>query len=463
MVSRAACRRWFPGALGVGTWLTLTTTLLAVPADEPPGFTPFGVYLSWERIGANAQAAGVELWADAGKRLDALQANQVNLLWVTNMSEADLPRLLQECDTRHLRLLPCMGSIEAKVDWRWSAGSTYYDTVLPQAIAAAANSPALAGWVLSDEPLVEHIPRLKALQARFRDLDPAHFCTAVSMWPQTPEVARQTTLPVICVDLYPFFGPNDPNGPHTDEASRSFLRRNAAAMIEGIGERRAVGWVMGMCFSDIWGPRRYDARGHLIGLPGSYLHWRAPSLAEMRWQVWESFRSGAKGFICYTLAPEAPDQTTAALPAADVEWKSVLAKEETDLGPNALTNPDGGATPQLEELGRLYARLAPQAGLLRQWQRLREPLVEAGGSAQVQAFVEPASGNLYAVVLNDDLQQEQTVLLRFGETVAGVRDLLANQPLPLAPDFAGGSGTLRLRLAAGDGAILAISRAAAAH
>jgi len=31
-----------------------------------------------------------------------------------------------------------------------------------------------------------------------------------------------------CVDLYPFFGPDDPNGPHTDAASQSFLRRNAA-------------------------------------------------------------------------------------------------------------------------------------------------------------------------------------------------------------------------------------------
>jgi|GEM_PF-3402710 len=37
------------------------------------------------------------------------------------------------------------------------------------------------------------------------------------------------------------------------------------------GSPTLVGWVMGMCFSDVWGPRRYDERGHLIGLPGSYL------------------------------------------------------------------------------------------------------------------------------------------------------------------------------------------------
>lgn len=455
-------RREFSAWFAVAA-LLMAAPVQAVPADDPPAFVPLGVYLSWERIGANAQAAGVTPWADAVKRLDALQANHVNLLWVTNMAEAELPRLLDECGRRQIRLLPTLDSIEAKVDWRWSAGSTYYDKLVPQVVATAGASPTLAGWVLSDEPLLEHIPRLKALQARFRELDPARFCTAVTMWPQTPTVARETTLPLICVDLYPFFGPNDPNGPHTDDASRSFFRRNAAAMIEAIGERRAVGWVMGMCFSDIWGPRRYDERGHLVGLPGSYLHWRAPTLAEMRWQVWETLRSGAKGFVSYTLAPEAPDAATATLPAADVEWKSVLAKEATDLGPNALTNPDGSATPQFEELGRVYARLAPQLELLRQWQRLREPLVEASAGGQVQAFCEPASAGLYAVVVNDDLQQEQTVALRFGETVTGVRDVLANQPLELIQDFAGGSSTLRLRLAAGDGTLLAIQRTPAAR
>jgi hypothetical protein len=434
----------------------------AVPADDPPGFVPLGVYLSWERIESNAAARGVDRWADAGNRLDALQANHVNLLWVTNMAEADLPRLLDECGKRGIRVLPSMGSIEAKVDWRWTPESTYYDKAVPAAIAAAGGSTSLVGWVLSDEPMVEHLPRLSALQARLRDLDPARFCTTVSMWPQTPTIARESKLPVICVDLYPFFGPDDPNGPHTDSASRSFLRRHAEAMMEAIGERRAVGWVMGMCFSDIWGPRRYDERGHLIGLPGSYLHWRAPTLAEMRWQVWETFRTGAKGFVCYTLAPEPPDPKTASLPPADVEWKSVLAKTATDLGPNALTNPDGSATPQLEELGRLYARLAPQADLLRDWQRLREPLIEALAGATAQAFVLPASGALYAVVVNDDLQQEQTITVRFGERVTGVHDVLAAQPVAGTQDFAGGSSTLRLRLAAGDGTILAIDRTPAA-
>lgn len=95
----------------------------------------------------------------------------------------------------------------------------------------------------------------------------------------------------------------------------------------------------------------------------------------MRWQVWETFRSGAKGFISYTLA-EAPNPETAALPPADVTWKEVLATEPTDLGPNTLTNPDGSVTPQLEELGRVYAQLAPHADVLLRLKRTDDALVK---------------------------------------------------------------------------------------
>jgi len=433
---------------------------LAAPADEPPDFVPFGVYLSWERIGANAKVSGIDRWVDACRRLDALEACKVNLLWVTNMSEADLSRLIDECEKRGMRLLPSMSSIEAKVDWRWANEGQYYAKRVPRVVAKAGGKKALAGWVHSDEPHVKHFPRVEKLQQRFRELDPTRFCTAVTMWPQTPAAARDLDLPVVCVDLYPFFGPKDPNGPHTDAASKSFFRRNTAAMIEAIGSRRSVGWVMGMCFSDIWGPRHYDSQGHLIGLPGSYLHWRAPTLAEMRWQVWETFRSGAKGFVCYTLAPEAPNPKTKTLEPPKVAWKDVLAKKTTDLGPNALTNPDGSVTPQLTELGRLYARLTPHADLLRRWQRLAEPLLEVDDPGKGQVFVDPRDQTVYALVLNDDLQREQTVSVRVGERISAVRDVFVSAAMALSKDFAGGSSTVSVPLAAGDGTILVLERQA---
>ena len=453
----------FSCAVAVVGLRAATPVTSAIPADRPPAFVPFGVYLSWERIGANAKAAGVDRWVDACRRLDALKACHVNLLWVTNMSETDLPRLIDECEKRDIRLLPSMSSIEARVDWRWANDGQYYDKCVPRVVAKAGGRKTLVGWVLSDEPQMKHFPRVESLRRRFREADPNRFCTVVTMWPQTPAAAGDLNLPVVCVDLYPFFGPNDPNGPHTDAAGKSFLRRNAAGMIEAIGSRRAVGWVMGMCFSDIWGPRRYNTQWHLIGLPGSYLHWRAPTPAEMRWQVWETFRSGAKGFVCYTLAPEAPNPKNESLPPPKVAWKKVLAKKPTDLGPNALTNPDGSVTPQLEELGRLYARLTLHADLLRHWRRLAEPLLEANAPGKTQLFLDPRDQTVYALVLNDDLRRKQIVSMRVGERITAVRNVLTGAAMTLEKDFAGGSSTIEFPLAAGDGVILVLERQAKAR
>ena len=433
----------------------------SAPRAGTPEFVPLGVYLSWERPAACAQYFEIDRWADVCRRLDVIQANHVNLLWVTNMGEDDLPRLIDECRKRGIRLLPSMSTVDVKLDWRWrDGGGSYYDQVLPNLVKLAGDSKTLAGWVLSDEPRLEQLPRLETLRQRMAELDPGRFCTAVTMWPQTPEVPKRTKLPVVCVDLYPFFGPNDPNGPHTDQASKSFFRRNAAKMIEAIGEKDTVGWVMGMCFSDIWGPRRYDEKWHLIGLPGAYLHWRCPTLAEMRWQVWETFRSGAKGFICYTLAPEAPDPKTAGLPPPDVQWKDVLTRVATDLGPNALTNPDGSATPQLEELGRLYARIAPHSPLIRRWRIAGRTLLESQGKGRTQVFADPQSGRLFAVVLNDDLHEGRDLVVRVDEAITGAKDLLGSQPVALLRDFDGGSATCTLHLAPGDGTILALTQGA---
>ena len=173
-----------------------------VPADCPPDFVPLGAYLSWERPAACAKHFGIDPWDDVNRRLDALQAHHVNLLWVTNMSEANLPRLAIECEKRRMLLLPCIDSIEAKVEWRGDSNIHYYEDALPRVVKTAGNSKAIAGWVLSDEPQEKDFPRPEALRLRLRELDSNRFCTAVFMWPQAPLVPQLVKFPVVCVDLY---------------------------------------------------------------------------------------------------------------------------------------------------------------------------------------------------------------------------------------------------------------------
>jgi hypothetical protein len=137
-----------------------------------------------------------------------------------------------------------------------------------------------------------------------------------------------------------------------------------------------------------------------------------------------------------------------------VAWKDVLAKTASDLGPNALTNPDGSATPQLEELGRVYERIAPHAGLIRRWRPLREGALEAAGSGRIQAFARPKTPGVFAVLVNDDLRSAQAIPVRVGKAAASLTDLLRNRQVPLAPAAAGGGLRGEIRLEAGDGTIL---------
>ncbi len=433
-----------------------------VPADRPPEMVPLGVYLSWERTGACAKHFGIDRWDDVKKRLDAIAANHVDTLWVTNMAEADLPRLIGDCEKRRIRLVVSMGSIEGKLDWRWHDGGKYYDEVIPRVVALAGESDTLAGWVLSDEPSEAILPRIEDLRKRFRKADPDRFCLVVSMWPQTPEVPRQTELPVVCVDLYPFFGPRDPNGPHTDGASRHFFRSNAQRMVDAIGDKNVVPWIMPMCFSDIWGPRRYDARGHLIALPGAYMHWRCPTLAEIRWQIWEAIRSGCKGILFYTLAPEAPNPKTESLPPPEIaktNEKIVLAAEPTDLGPNALTNPDGSPTPQLEEIGRAHKRLGPHKALVRRWKRSGSVTADAEPPVKAQSFSDPVTGRHYVVVVNDDFHRERTAEIRLKPGTTRLVDIVRQTEVKMEEVVsADGGRSARVVLAPGDGTIVEIER-----
>ena len=433
-----------------------------VAADRAPDMVPFGVYLSWERTGACARHYGIDRWEDVRKRLDAIAANHVDTLWVTNMAEADLPRLITECKKRGIRLIPSMSTIEGKIEWRWHNDGRYYDKVIPRVVELAGDSQTLAGWVLSDEPSQAILPRIEELRQRFRKVDPNRFCLVVSMWPQTPHVPKETNLPVVCVDLYPFFGPRDPNGPHTDGASRHFFRTNARRMVEAIGDRDVSPWIMPMCFSDIWGPRRYDDRGHLIALPGSYMHWRCPKLAEIRWQIWETIRSACKGILFYTLAPEAPNAKTESLPPPDIAKKNdkiILAKEPRDLGPNALTNPDGTATPQLEEIGKAYQLLAPHKALIRRWKRTDRLVATVEAPIEEQCFIDPTTGKHYAVVVNDDLHRTRVAKIHLGAETTRLADIILNEEIELEEaDFAGGGRLGHVTLEAGEGTILVIEQ-----
>jgi len=147
----------------------------------------------------------------------------------------------------------------------------------------------------------------------------------------------------------------------------------------------------------------------------------------------------------------------------------ILAKKPTDLGPNALTNPDCSPTPQLRELGRTYQLIGPHKALIQRWRPA--PFGDAGFyaiSTNFQCFQDPANGRHYALVVNQDLRQERAIEVRLEADGRSLHDIVRRQDITLSDGMnptetrlARGTIGGVLTLAPGEGAILRIERAGA--
>ncbi len=392
--------------------LSNTYSIATTTYDGASQFVPLGVYMSWERTAACAKYYKTDRWNDVCKRLDVIAKYNIDTLWVANMTEGDLPRLIKECKVRNLKLIAAMNTVETKISSQWTDNGKYYDSVIPRIVKLANKSKTLIGWVLSDEPRIDDLPKIEKLRLKFSETDPDRFSLVVTTWNVTPYVPEHTNLPIVCVDLYPFFGHNDPNGPHTEKTSKAFFRKNTQRMIDAIGSKNIMPWIMSQCFVEIWGPWRYNENYQVIALPGAYLHWRCPTLAEIRWQIWETFRSGCKGAFVFTITPPAPNPTREKLPPPkNFPYKNVLIKAPVVVGPAGLLSPDASPTLQLKELSKAYRTIAKHKQIIRRWKQISLSGVTVSKPGKIQCFIDPVTKNKYAIILNDDLRKAHKLKL----------------------------------------------------
>jgi len=205
---------------------------------------------------------------------------------------------------------------------------------------------------------------------------------------------------------------------------------------------------------DVWGPRKYDERLHVIGLPGSYVHWVCPTEAQMRWQVWAGLRCGSQGFFCFLCTAPTPDPKTAQAESPKVDWTNVLVKQPTDAGPAALINCDGTATPQLVAMGEAFKQLAPHRVLIRRWVPDEKPGAEAAAPLSGASFTDPQTKRRYVVVTNDDWTKPVEGAVTLRGQVGAVRDLMTGKTLKVTKSA--DAASVSLSLAAGGGTILAL-------
>ena len=440
------------------------------PAERPVQDFPLGVYWPWEYTESIAKNAGMDRWAFTKKTCKLLKAKGVDSIWLVNVGVGDLKLLLKITRPLGLKLIPCLGEIEPK-NCRGTMGLDptakdfkakaleYYARKVPEIVQDLGEDRAgVLAWVLCDEPTEVFVDLMDPMREIFAKADPDRPALAVSMWPQTPDLIAKTKLTTFCIDLYPFFGPNDPNGPHTPDASRDFYSNNIQRMVKDAGKDGRVGWVMPMCFADIWGPWEMKSDSFAIALPGAYIHWRTPTLAEMRWQIWEGLRLGAKGVFFYVLLGEVEGDPNDKR-SDDPSLQEVLVKKATRVGYSGLLDRRGDPTPQFSEMSMLFCKLAPHKALLRRLTPSDTPWIAADGGAQSGNFLDSGTSDRYAIVVNPDFSATQVVTLTAAVDTHDLVDMLTGKSLKLKR-FTGAGGNIRIEigLKAGDGVLLKIKQ-----
>jgi len=432
--------------------LSLVGLSLLLPAAHAGEAFPLGVYWPQERVGWLAQKAGLDPWEWSDELIGRLHDQQhCNLIWVVNIGTDDLKRL---CAIAAKHDVQVAGTPEPVIWWRQNRTPEFALKCAEESVGRLADVDGFGGYVLIDEPRAWELPYLDAIRTELERLDPRHRTIMVTMRGDTPPAIARTGFEVITSDIYPFFADKSPNGPNPAPVSRAYSRLCAEAFGAQCQAREKAFWMTPQAFNEIWGDWYYDAEGHCVIQPGAHLHWRMPTVGEIRWQTWEALANGAKGVAFFVLFPPQNDRSADSPPGEPAAESLPRFSETTDTGLGAaLLNPDSTATPQLTAMGEEYAAIERLAPVLQGLRLNSFPAV----------FVEPplhartlhdGAGNLYAVVVNASTDDPATGELAVLPGIIVARDLKREVGVALAPADQDGLLHGAIELAPGDGTLL---------
>ncbi len=424
---------------------------------------PTGGYWPWERMPAAAKRAGVEdKWVYARSLLQELKTrHHWNMVWVLNIGLADAQQLLTLADEIGIAIVVEPVPITNHFLWQSHADPAAYQKTAEQTFQVIGQHPSLAGYVLVDEPNGRLMGFLENMRRALQALDPTRPCLAVTMVRDTDGAAYRTGLPILVTDCYPFAYPRDPNLPNTPTAGRAYYRQTAqslGAVAAATGRRP---WIMPQIFQDVWGLWYYDAAQNVVAEPGAYLHWRMPTLGETRWQIWTGLVSNVKGVLFYVLFPphnpRKPGEPQAQVQKAGEGWPTISQPLVSNAG-DALLYPDSKPTPQMLAASEVFGFIRTHADLLDRLQPLDAEIAYASSPVVVRSFLDPQTGEVYAMVQTDETDRDTEATVTFLPPLATVRDLATGRSLEPGKDPQG-HAQVRLPLRAGDGALLALGLA----
>jgi len=424
-----------------------------------PAAFPLGVYWSWERTPWVARQAHQDKWELAQTLMKKLSQDYgINALWVVNIPDKDLVRFCQLADKYHLSIyaLP-----EAAQNWRKDKYKESPGAVAEQITSLLSHLPALKGYVLADEPEAAEMPSIESLRQALATIDPARFSLTVTPRRNIAALSEQTHLPILTLDIYPFFGPGNPNGPHAMDTSLAYYRHWLGELSKAADSSQRLCWVMPQAFEETYGPWHYDKEGKVVYEKGSFLQWRMPRPEEIEWQFWESLRNGMKGIFYFCLLPVPNDRASnqspeidSPIPASLIQpgWPTLAAESSSNTG-TGLLSIWGKETPESKRLGQLYKQAAPHQQLLSRMQKsdfkinLESPFSSA-------AFIDPASGKQILIIVNDDMNKTHRAEGIIESSQLHVQTLFTRKGKFKMKKTAEGNSTFLINLPAGGGICL---------
>lgn len=414
----------------------------------------FGVYWPWERLPRVAEKAGIDKWEFTARTFQLFKDEfSIDTFWPVNIELKDLERNIRIADEIGVNFL---GHLAPFVSTRITGNLTTdkLSDIAVTSIEKLKNLSGLSGYVLIDEPQKHEYPIMSSMQKEIALLDPAHPSLIVTQPRNTEVMIRKTQFPISVVDVYPFFGPDSPNGPNTVRDSQKYYYTVAHQVAKLATEYNKKAWIMPQVFSDVWGPWYYAQDMNVVIEPGAYYHWRMPTIAEVKWQIWQGIAAGMKGIIFYVTFPT-PNQRKPGEPFTGKtgypDWPKVHEELKTGAG-SGLLNIDGTPTPQLIAAGEEFSKLKVHEHLLGRLRLLDCPLVFVDNPFNVKCFEDPLDGRRYAVVVNNNTEEVVTSNL-YVPGSEEITDLLMNREL-IKSEYKGGLNQVELTLQPGEGAIL---------
>lgn len=412
---------------------------------------PTGVFWPWERTKPNADFAGMELWEFVDQTMRLLREHNCDTLWFVNIGPGENARhLLALAEKHQLKVLLNTGlltyfynNVNSWKDFERQARHT---------VNEIGHSPALLGYVLKDEPLLCSVGQLSHFNKIMKRVDPlGRDSVAVVMNRQSQTYLEDSTLPVICSDIYYFGHDHSTNIPNPSNVSQREFSLIVKGMNVVAAQRGKHSWLMPQMFGDVWG-RHYRRGDVMVVEPGAYLHWRMPTDAETRWQIWEGLRLGSNGMLFYVLLPPVPlfqktedvqPDTPEAKKVASMDklaataksWKKQkLTEVEMEIDPGeGVLQPGGQPTPQMKSMAQVFKVIRKHDKLLNKRKMADFPVFFAADKeTAIATFVpEEAPESRVGIVVNNNLTAERLALILLPPNISRVVDLMVDKELPL--------------------------------